>query len=472
VTRDVTLEAPAPPQTVRGRWNVRRELNGKSIKRRAESSLLAFVVSACAASPAAAQLPFTPGEGDRELVDRVVAVVGDSAIVMSQVTERLLTLGPETLPTDSVALAELQREVLDALVSEQLLLQGALQDTLITVDEGRMDDIVDQEMESRTQSMGGQAGLQRALVQEGFTLASYREYLGAEARKQHRQQQYLARQAAVRRPVIIEESEMREFFEAQRESLPERPASITFANVVLGVQASDSAMQGAKAEAERILALVMQGEDFSELAERNSDDPGSRETGGDLGWFRRGSGFVKEFEDAAFELRPGQVSVPIETQFGYHLIMVERVRGPERTARHILIRPEITPADLERARDRADELRSRLDAGEAFEVLQAEIGDGPIPDTATVAANQLSQLPPGYGAALQAAQADDIVGPIEFAQADQASFGLVKVVEVREAGIATFEDVEGEIQQVLSQQKMQELIIDELRAATYVDIRM
>lgn len=447
-------------------------MNRMSINRRASSSLLAFVAVAWAYAPATAQLPFAPGEGDRELVDRVVAVVGDSAIVMSQVTERLYALGQETLPTDSAALAELQREVLDALVSEQLLLRAAIQDTLITVDETRMDDIVDQELASRTQSMGGQTGLQRALTEQGFTLVSYREYLRSEARKQHLQQQYMARQAAVRRAVIVEESEMREFFETQRDGLPERPASITFANVVLAVEASDSAMQAAKAEAERILALVMQGEEFASLAERYSDDPGSKQTGGDLGWFRRGSGFVKEFEDAAYQLRPGQVSIPIETQFGYHLILVERIRGPERKARHILIRPEITPADLEQARDRAAEVRGRMDAGEAFEALQEEIGVGPIPDTATVAANQLSQLPPGYGAALQSAQAGDIVGPIEFGQADQTNFGLAKLVEVREAGIATFEDVKAEIQQVLSQQKMQDVILEELRASTYVEIRM
>ena len=435
-------------------------------------SLLSFVAVSVAVAPAAAQLPFGAGEGDRELVDRVVAVVGDSAIVMSQVTERMYTLGSETLPTDSAALAEIQRQVLDALVSEQLLLRAALLDTLITVDEARLDDIVDQEMESRTQGMGGQTGLQRALTDQGFTLTSYREYLRSEARKQRLQQQYLARQAAVRRAVIVEESEMREFFESQRDGLPDRPASITFANVVLSVEASDSALRVAKAEAERILELVVQGDDFGELAEQHSDDPGSKQAGGDLGWFRRGSGFVKEFEDAAFELRPGQVSVPIQTQFGYHLILVERIRGPERKARHILIRPEITPADLESARDRAAEARSRLDAGEAFEALREEIGQGPIPDTSTIAANQLTQLPPGYGAALQSAQAGDILGPIEFAQADQTSFGLVEVVEVREAGTATFEDVEAEIQQVLSQQKMQDLILDELRAATHVEIRM
>lgn len=436
-----------------------------------KASVWLVVASALfAPAPAAGQLQGMPGS-DPEFVDRVVAVVGDSAIVMSQVSERMFQLGQQ-LPTDSAALSELQRQVLDALVNEQLLLQAALKDTLITVDDDRINAIVDDELDQRTRTMGGQAALQRALSQQGWTLTEYREYLQTEARKQNLQQQYLARQAAGRRTVVVEEAEMREFFESQRDVLPERPATITFANIVLNAEATDAAKAVAMAEAEEILEEILAGEDFEDLARRHSDDPGSQQLGGDLGWFRRGSGFVKEFEDAAFELRPGQVSIPIETEFGYHLIKVERVRGPERKARHILIQPEVTPEDLERARTLAAEIRSRVQEGEAFGSLQEEYGAGPIPDTATVATDQLSQLPPGYGAALAGATADALVGPIEFGQGGRTSFGLVEVVEVREAGVATFEDVRNEIHDVLSQQKMQERIIEELRAAAHVEIRI
>ncbi len=413
-------------------------MNGRTILNASTWLIAATLLTA--PRPAAAQLPGMPG-ADPEFVDRVVAVVGDSAIVMSQVSERMFQLGQQ-MPTDSAALAELQSQVLEALVNEQLLLQAALKDTLITVDDGRINAIVDDELDQRTR------------------------------RKQNLQQQFLARQAAGRRAVIVEESEMREFFESQRDALPERPATITFANIVLNAEAADSAKAAAMAEAEDILEQLLAGEDFEELARRHSDDPGSQQLGGDLGWFRRGSGFVKEFEDAAFELRPGQVSIPIETEFGYHLIMVERVRGPERKARHILVQPDVTEEDLQRARTTATEIRTRLEQGEAFGALQEEFGAGPIPDTATVATDQLSQLPPGYSAALAGVPADAIVGPIEFGQGGRTSFGLAQVIEVREAGVATFEDVRTEIHDVLSQQKMQERILAELRSAAHVEIRI
>jgi parvulin-like peptidyl-prolyl isomerase len=85
-------------------------------------------------------------------------------------------------------------------------------------------------------------------------------------------------------------------------------------------------------DAAQALALIIEvqqklgaGEDFAALAAQYSDDPGSKTQGGDLGWFARDQGLVKEFEDAAFSLEPGKISDPVQTQFGYHLIRVDEV---------------------------------------------------------------------------------------------------------------------------------------------------
>lgn len=87
---------------------------------------------------------------------------------------------------------------------------------------------------------------------------------------------------------------------------------------------TDSAVDGealAKAKAEKLLQQIKSGADFAKLAKENSTDPGSAPKGGDLGWFKKGM-MVKEFDDVAFSLQPGQVSELVKTQFGYHIIKV------------------------------------------------------------------------------------------------------------------------------------------------------
>jgi len=117
-------------------------------------------------------------------------------------------------------------------------------------------------------------------------------------------------------------------------------------------------------EAQGLLERIKAGEDFSELARQYSQDPGSAAAGGDLGWFGRGV-MVQEFEDAAFALKPGEMSELVETQFGYHIILVDEVEedGGEVTqvkARHILI----TGGDVE------EYLQGKQDAAEVEKFIE------------------------------------------------------------------------------------------------------
>ncbi|MDX1566996.1 MAG: peptidylprolyl isomerase, partial [Longimicrobiales bacterium] len=181
---------------------------------------------------------------------------------------------------------------------------------------------------------------------------------------------------------------------------------------------------------------------------------------------------VPAFEDAVFSLREGAVSGVVESRFGLHIIRVDRIRGAERRARHILISPPVNPEDVEDAREQAQEIAERLRAGAPVDSLQAETGTEENVGSITVLREQLTRLPPPYLDPLRNAQSGDILGPIQWTEQGQSNFAVVEVTDVREAGSYTFEEVRGQIRQQLQQQKLLEQVFAELREDTYVEIRI
>lgn len=100
-----------------------------------------------------------------------------------------------------------------------------------------------------------------------------------------------------------------------------------------------------------IALRVKKGENFAKLAEQFSEDPGSAKNGGDLGLFGHGA-MVKSFDDAVFKLKVGEISKPVQSEYGYHLIKLEEIKGDQRRARHILIKPVKMAADFAKVKDK------------------------------------------------------------------------------------------------------------------------
>ena len=154
------------------------------------------------------------------------------------------------------------------------------------------------------------------------------------------------------------------------------PSQISLSNIRITVR-PDSALLSKKLEtAEKIYQQLIGGEEFDKVAMRTSEDPGSSVNGGDLGCFESGT-LVPEFEEAAFKLNEGEISKPVLSQYGYHLILLNEKREDAICASHILISAQTNERDKERARKALEVIRSRSMGDEEFGSLARIYSDDP-----------------------------------------------------------------------------------------------
>ena len=416
-----------------------------------------------------------PSPGDDELVDRIVAVVGDSIVLYSEVLDELnrMQAAGQSIPNDPEGLEALQREVTEGLVDQLLLIQAAERDTTVVVAADRVERSVDDAWMEQVQRFGGEAELLAALAESGISADEYRREIRSQIRRSLLLQNFFQTQRSRMQRVAVDEAEVREYYERERERLGQRPATLTVRQLFFQATPSDSARAAARERAEEIRQMIVEGEDFNELARRFSDDVGSRQQGGDIGWHRRGDGLVPEFEDVAFTIPERRISPVVETDYGAHIIRVDRVRGAERRIHHILVAASTTDADHERVRTRTEEVAEAVREGTPFSQFQPEAADFGIPDTLTVARDQLQEFPDAYAQALDDAAPGEVVGPIEFLLDEGITvYAVARIEDIRDAGVFTFEDLRDQIRSVLRERKFEEELLRDLRARTYVDIRL
>jgi peptidyl-prolyl cis-trans isomerase SurA len=404
------------------------------------------------------------------LVDRIIAIVGDTAVLQSDLQEFVFRLQAQgvRVPEDPRQLEAFLRQALEQKVNEVLFVIHA-ERAGITVTEGELNEIVDERIAQVRRQFSSQLEFEQVLAREGVTPAEYRIRVGEQVRAEMLANRYLQTQVAGMQPVPVSEDEIRAQYEAQKQALGTRPATVTLKQVVISAESSGDARLLAEEEAARALSRANAGEDFARLAREYSDDPGTRDRGGDLGWVRKGD-LVKEFEDALYAMDVGDVSGIVETPFGFHIIKLERIRGDERSARHILIRPEMSDEDTAAAHQTAGDVARMLEAGAEIDSLIARYGDPNERSSLTSFAQD--RLPPEYRQALQGAQVGDIVGPFQLSIPGMPGKWIVAKLSALEAGGEwTLDDVRESIRQQIQQERMLRRVVDDLRESTYIEMR-
>jgi peptidyl-prolyl cis-trans isomerase D len=196
--------------------------------------------------------------------------------------------------------------------------------------------------------------------------------------------------------VQVTEKEIESYYDEHEDAF-ERPASarLTIAAFSKGTASADTA--AARVRAEQVRQEIVGGADFAQVAARESADPGSKANGGDLGTFTRGQ-MVGAFDSVAFSIPVGEISQPVATSFGYHIIQVQERNGNTAHARHILIAPEPNEEVLDALYARADSLESlaeKVGLQRAARATRAAVRQG-----VTVTEDQPAV--PGVGSVLEA----------------------------------------------------------------------
>lgn len=431
--------------------------------------LLGLALTLIAAAPAAAQ-------GESIVVDRVLGVVGNKPLLMSQVDEDIFSRqaqGVKLPDPDSPEMAALREQVLSDLINQELLVQEALRDTAIKVTDQDVASRVEQQIKRVRQGFTTEVEFRAELKKAGFgTPEEYRRWLTEQQRRAALQEALLTslRDRDKLKPVAPTEAQMQEFFESRKASLGKRPATLSFKQIVFAPRPDAASKAKALALADSIAAALREGADFATAARRFSQDPGSAVQGGDLGWLRRGPPLAPEFEKAAFLLRPGVISDPVESPFGYHIIQVKRVQPAEIDVRHILIMPQVTDADAAAARQRAESVALEIQNGAPFDSLQRVYHDQAEEREAKAVA--LSQLPPAYQAGL--ANVDSgAVAPVFVLEApnNRSKFVVAYVTDVTPEGEVLYADVRDGIRNMLSKQLAEQRYVAQLRKSAHVEIR-
>lgn len=284
---------------------------------------LAAVLLAMFASPALAQ------QGD--VVDEIVAVVGDEIVLQSEVDAMLANLvrqQPQASFSD-----DMWMQALDQIIGQHVMTVAAKRDTNITVTQEQVDQSLEQRINQMIQQVGGQARLEELY---GRSLIRIRSELRDDFRDQLLAEQL---QNTKIRDIRITPTEVREWFaQFPTDSLPTLPEMVRVAHIVRYPDVTSEAVSEAREIISAIRdSIVVGGASFEELASQFSDDPGSAQAGGRIDNTNLGD-LVPEFAVVASRSPVGEVSEVFETPFGFHILRVNERRGETVDFNHILIR--------------------------------------------------------------------------------------------------------------------------------------
>ena len=292
----------------------------------------------------------------RVKVDGVAAVIGDFVILDSDIDKQFTQLEAGGISTKDITRCQLFGKLLE----DKLYIHHAIQDS-IEVNDTEVRSYVDQQLEGFAEQIGSMEKL----------IAYYKKSSEKELRDEMFELNKNGKMASMMQQSIVEEievtpDEVRQFFNRiEEDELPQFGTEMRVAQIVVVPEVD-------KVEVDKVIKrlnefradVIDNGASFTTKAVLYTEDPGSKRTGGKYTLNRKRPVMAKEFREVAFSLQEGEVSKPFKTDFGYHIIQLEKIRGQEFDIRHILLIPKVTPTAIKEAKEKLEKVRQSIVDGE------------------------------------------------------------------------------------------------------------
>jgi len=295
-------------------------------------------------------LPFynqVTAQGDAQIIDQVVAVVGKNIILESDIENQYLNYRLQR--SIKGGSSEIRCQILEEQLFQKLMVAQAEVDSIV-VSEVQ----VEGELERRLQMFITQFGSQEKMESYyGKSIPEIKSELHDIIKEQMVAQQV---QSGIVANVNVTPSEIRSYFRSiPEDSIPQISTEYQIAQIVKKPPISIEEKIRIKEQLLDLRSRILKGESFSTMAILYSEDPGSAKKGGELGFYGRGQLFP-EFEAIAFKLKEGEISNIVDTEAGYHIIQLIERKGDYINVRHILLSPKVSPVDLMKARNELDSI--------------------------------------------------------------------------------------------------------------------
>jgi peptidyl-prolyl cis-trans isomerase SurA len=309
----------------------------------------------------------------QQLVDGIAAIVGENIILYSEMNQYAFEIAQQNgidVYNNPEAFNTIQQDALRDLVNSKIIILQAEADS-VEINERNVEMTTDQQVQQYIEMAGSEEMLEMYF---DTPLKKIREMLYERVKSSMISQQLQSEKFS---KIKISRPEVIDFFSTNKDSLPDLPERIDVDHILITEKPSPESKQNTLKMINKVRDEIIAGTlSFEDAAFEYSQDPGSAEDGGDLGFVPKGT-FVTEFEKAAFALKPGEISEPIETQFGYHVIQMIETRGELIHARHILFSIQTTESDNQYVINLLSTLRdSILESGD-FEHFARKYSEDP-----------------------------------------------------------------------------------------------